>query len=311
MATRTDLPDLHGLLVVDKPAGWTSHDVVARVRRLAGMKRVGHGGTLDPFATGLVVVAIGRATRLLQYVQDSDKRYLAHVVLGAETDTLDVDGEVTTRWLGSAYPRRDAIDAALDGMIGEIDQIPPAYSAIRIQGRRLYERARAGESVVAPTRTVRIMAIDLLDYDPPDVLLDISCGKGTYIRSIARDLGVALGCGAYCHGLRRIVNGPFSIADAWSLDDLAAMDLREQWPAVATHPDRAVASLDAVVLGVAQSEAWYHGRLVALEATSGRSAPATIRVYAADGRFAGIGRIDADGGIRPTFVFAAGEEGKT
>lgn len=272
------------------------------------MKRVGHGGTLDPFATGIVVVAVGRATRLLQYVQDSGKRYLAHVVLGANTDTLDVDGEVTARWTGDALPERDAIEAILAGFIGEIEQIPPAYSAIRVQGRRLYERARAGEEVEAPTRIVRIDAIDILEYDPPDLLLDISCGKGTYIRSIARDIGSHLGCGAYCHALRRIRNGAFTIADAWSLDDLAKMDLREQWPAVAIHPDRAVASLDAIVLGGPQIDAWYHGRSVDLGAHAGESRPAPARVYTADGKFAGIGREAENGILRPAFVFAASEE---
>lgn len=310
MAPRSDLPDIHGLIVVDKPAGWTSHDVVARVRRLTGMKRVGHGGTLDPFATGVVVVAVGRATRVLQYIQDSDKRYLAHVALGAETDTFDVDGEVVNRYRGESLPTRQDVEAALTEFIGEIEQVPPAYSAIKIQGRRLYERARAGEAVVAPTRIVRVEAIDLLDFEPPDLLLDISCGKGTYIRSIARDLGARLGSGAYCHGLRRIRNGAFTIVDAWTLDELAAIDLRERWPEVATHPDRAVANLDAVILGSDQTEAWYHGRSVDPAIPGARPWPALLRVYMPDGRFAGIGRHQEDGALWPTFVFSASEEGQ-
>lgn len=310
VAPRSDLPDIHGLIVVDKPAGWTSHDIVARVRRLVGMKRVGHGGTLDPFATGVVVVAVGRATRVLQYIQDSDKRYLAHVVLGAETDTLDVDGEVVNRYSGESLPTRQDVEAALTAFTGDIEQVPPAYSAIKVQGRRLYERARAGETVVAPTRNVRIDAIDLLDFEPPDLLLDISCGKGTYIRSIARDLGARLGCGAYCHGLRRIRNGAFSIADAWTLDELAALELRECWPEVATHPDRAVANLDAVILSGDQAEAWYHGRSVDPVTIDARPWPALLRVYTLDGHFAGIGHHQGGGTLRPAFVFSASEEGQ-
>ncbi|HMM40770.1 MAG TPA: tRNA pseudouridine(55) synthase TruB [Thermomicrobiales bacterium] len=310
VAPRSDLPDIHGLIVVDKPAGWTSHDVVARVRRLTGMKRVGHGGTLDPFATGVVVVAVGRATRVLQYIQDSDKRYLAHVVLGAETDTLDVDGEVVSRNRGESLPAREDVEAALAHFTGEIEQVPPAYSAIKVQGRRLYERARAGEAVVAPTRIVRIDAIDVLDFEPPDLLLDISCGKGTYIRSIARDLGARLGSGAYCHGLRRIRNGAFTVADAWTLDELDAIDLRGRWPEVATHPDRAVANLDAIILDGDQTEAWYHGRSVDPVTIDARPWPALLRVYTPDGRFAGIGRHQDDGALRPAFVFSASEEGQ-
>ncbi len=310
VAGRADPPSLHGLIVVDKPAGWTSHDVVARVRRLVGMKRVGHGGTLDPFATGVVIVAVGRATRLLQYVQDSSKRYLAHVVLGAGTDTFDVDGDVVSRWRGSAFPDREALEATLADFVGEIEQVPPAYSAIKVQGRKLYERARAGEDVEPPTRRVRIDAIEILDFEPPDLLLDISCGKGTYIRSIARDIGDRLGCSAYCHGLRRIRNGPFTVADAWTLDELAALDLRDRWPDVATHPDRAVADLDAIVLDGVRTAAWYHGRSVDHGASGTLPTHAAVRVYSADGRFVGIGSLDEDGTVRPTFVFSASEGGQ-
>ena len=295
---------------MDKPPGWTSHDVVARIRRLAGMKRVGHGGTLDPFATGVVVVAVGRATRLLQYVQNSDKRYLVHAVMGVATDTRDIDGDVVGRHAGPDLPNRTDIESALANVVGNIEQVPPAYSAIKVQGRRLYERARAGEVVEPPTRTVRIDAIDVLDYDQPDLLLDVSCGKGTYIRSLVHDLGVSLGCYAYCHGLRRVRNGPFSIADAWTLDELAELDLREQWPDVAIHPDRAVADLETIILGGQATEAWYHGRPVEISVPGSRSEPALVRVYTVDGAFAGIGRIEANATLRPSFVFSAIEKGQ-
>lgn len=307
MATATSSPMRHGFLVIDKAPGWTSHDVVARVRRLVGMKRVGHGGTLDPFATGLVIVAVGRATRLLQYVADSDKRYLAHVVLGAATDTYDVDGDVTTR-SSAALPDLDAIEATLESFVGVIDQVPPAFSAIKVDGKRLYARARAGEDVVAPTRQVRIDAIRVLSYDPPDLYLDIACGKGTYIRSIAHDLGQQLGCHAYCHGLRRISSGGFSIDEAWTLEDLANTDVRERWPDIALHPDRAVHHLCAAILDGERTASWYHGRSVELRASHPYSSDSLLRVYSADGRFVGIGRPVDDGFIRPAFVFAANGE---
>lgn len=309
MVERNRLPDLHGLLIVDKPAGWTSHDVVARVRRLVGMKRVGHGGTLDPFATGVVVVAVGRATRLLQYVQDSDKRYLAHVVLGATTDTLDVDGEVVNRISPPTWPDRADVDHVVSSFIGTIEQLAPAYSAIKVQGRKLYEMARAGETVVAPTRTVRIDAITVLAYDPPDLILDVECGKGTYIRSIARDIGDRLGTGAYCHALRRVRNGAFTTAEAWQLDEMAGLDVRERWADIAVHPDRAVADRAAVVMGEDGTAAWYHGRPAPLGARVVRPDAGTVRVYAADGRFGGIGTLATGGVLRPEFVFVTGEGG--
>ncbi|MCO5178088.1 MAG: tRNA pseudouridine(55) synthase TruB [Thermomicrobiales bacterium] len=307
MGSATRPPMRHGFLVIDKAPGWTSHDVVARVRRLVGMKRVGHGGTLDPFATGVVIVAVGRATRLLQYVQDSDKRYLAHVVFGAATDTYDVDGEVTARSDGK-YPSREDIVAALTQFLGEVEQVPPAYSAIKVDGKRLYARARAGEDVVAPTRRVRIDGIIVLSYDPPDLFLDIECGKGTYIRSIAHDLGKQLGCHAYCHGLRRVSSGGFSIDESWTLDELAERDIQDSWTDIALHPDRAVTHLNAAILDSERTASWYHGRSVELRATYPYSGDSLLRVYSVDGRFLGLGRPVDDGCIRPAFVFAADGE---
>ncbi|MDQ3548520.1 MAG: tRNA pseudouridine(55) synthase TruB, partial [Chloroflexota bacterium] len=245
--SQSKLPDLNGLLVIDKPAGMTSHDVVGRVRRLVGMKRVGHGGTLDPFATGILVVAVGRATRMLQYVQDNQKGYRAHVVLGAATDTADVDGVVTQTGERDDWPDRAEVDRVVKTFVGEIEQVPPVYSAIKVGGRKLYEMARAGEHVDVPTRTVTIHAIEIVSCEPPDLVLDMRCGKGTYVRSIARDIGELLGTEAYCHGLRRTNSGPFCLADAWTLDDLAALDVRDEWPQVALHPDAALVDLSAVI----------------------------------------------------------------
>ena len=293
--------DLNGLLVIDKPAGMTSHDVVGRVRRMVGMRRVGHGGTLDPFATGILVVAVGRATRMLQYVQDSQKGYRAHVVLGAETDTADVDGVLLDTGDRDEWPVVDEVIAVMANFIGEVEQVPPAYSAIKVGGRKLYELARAGEHVEAPTRTVSIRAIEVLSYEPPNLVLDVQCGKGTYVRSIARDIGAALEIGAYCHGLRRTNSGGFCLADAWTLDELGERDLREEWPAIALHPDAALSSLPVAILGERGRDAWYHGRSVRLSRSAG-TIGAVVRVYADDGRFVGIGAWTDDECLKPTLV---------
>lgn len=305
--SRSKLPDLNGLLVIDKPAGLTSHDVVGRVRRFAGMKRVGHGGTLDPFATGVLVVAVGRATRLLQYVQDSQKGYRTHVVLGATTDTGDVDGVLLETGDRVDWPSASDVEAVVSTFIGEMEQVPPAYSAIKVGGRKLYELARSGEQVDVPTRVVTIHKMTIRDYSPPDLILDIHCGKGTYVRSIARDLGEVLGTGAYCHGLCRTNSGALCLADAWTLDELAERDLRDEWPQIALHPDAALADLPVVILGERDRDAWYHGRSVQLSRGAGLSS-AIARAYAEDGRFLGIGAWADDQWLKPTLVLPAEDE---
>ncbi|HEU5098712.1 MAG TPA: tRNA pseudouridine(55) synthase TruB [Roseiflexaceae bacterium] len=211
---------MHGFLNIDKPAGLTSHDVVAKIRRLAGQKRVGHAGTLDPAATGVLVVALGNATRLIEYVQDAtSKRYLAVVRLGVTTSTDDAEGPVLDTRPVPALARA-AVERALEPLRGEIAQVPPMYSALHHQGRRLHELAREGIVVDRAARLVTIERLDLLEYDLPLLTLDIMCSKGTYIRSLARDLGEALGCGAHLHALRRTAVGAFLVEDAVPLEAL-------------------------------------------------------------------------------------------
>jgi len=209
---------MHGFLNIDKPAGMTSHDVVAHIRRAAQQKRVGHAGTLDPAATGVLVVALGNATRLIEYVQDStSKRYLATVQLGATTTTDDAEGAVLAT---AAVPplNRTALEQALEPFRGEIMQVPPMYSALHHQGRRLHELAREGLVVERAARPVTIERLELLDWTSPLLTLDVMCSKGTYIRSLAHDLGDSLGCGAHLQALRRIAVGAFLIEDAVPLD---------------------------------------------------------------------------------------------
>ena len=211
---------MHGFLNIDKPAGMTSHDVIAHIRRSARQKRVGHAGTLDPAATGVLVVALGHATRLIEYVQDAtSKRYLATVYLGATTTTDDAEGQVLAT---VAVPPLDraALEEALEPFQGEILQVPPMYSALHHQGRRLHELAREGIVVERAARPVTIERLELLDWDSPRLILDIMCSKGTYIRSLARDLGESLGCGAHLQALRRTAVGTFLIEQATPLAQL-------------------------------------------------------------------------------------------
>lgn len=211
---------IHGFLNIDKPAGMTSHDVVAKLRRLAGQKRVGHGGTLDPAATGVLPVALGEATRLLEYLVDGRKAYRAEVRLGITTTTDDAEGAIVQE---RAVPAIDqnAIRRALEPFIGTIQQLPPMYSAIQVGGQRMYDLARRGETIDLPPRTVEIDAIGIVAWQNPILTLDVRCGKGTYIRSIARDLGAALGCGAHLAALRRVAVGSLTIDDAVPLATLS------------------------------------------------------------------------------------------
>ena len=213
---------LEGVLVVDKPAGMTSHDVVARVRRLAGTRRVGHTGTLDPAATGVLVVCIGRATRLVTALQAGTKTYAAVARLGVTTSSDDLDGEVIATASAAALDE-STVCGALSAFRGTIDQVPPMVSAIRIDGERLHARARRGETVDRPARSVTIESIVLDRFAPgeaADVAFLVACSAGTYIRSIARDLGERLGVGGTLASLRRVANGPFTEAEAVTLDAL-------------------------------------------------------------------------------------------
>jgi tRNA pseudouridine55 synthase len=209
-----------GLVVVDKPGGMTSHDVVARVRRLAGTRKVGHAGTLDPMATGVLVLGVNRATRLLGHLALADKRYDATVRLGVTTTTDDADGEVVeTRPTDGVT--EDAVRSALAAFVGEIDQVPSAVSAIKVDGKRAYARVRAGEEVDLPARRVTVHALEVTAVDLPRVELAVHCSTGTYVRSIARDLGASLGVGGHLTALRRTTAGPFGLGDAHTLEELA------------------------------------------------------------------------------------------
>jgi len=218
-------PGLDGILVIDKPAGPTSHDVVALVRRLAATKRVGHGGTLDPFAGGVLPIFLGHATRVVEYHLGDTKRYRATVCFGGSSSTDDLEGEITP--VAGPVVGREAVETALAAMVGPISQRPPAYSAIKVGGRRAYAMARAGETVVLAERDVTLHELDLVSWDDTDLerplaIVDVTCSAGTYVRAIARDLGEGIGSAAYLGALLRQASGPFDLASAIPLDDVRA-----------------------------------------------------------------------------------------
>jgi tRNA pseudouridine55 synthase len=247
---------LHGLVVIDKPAGMTSRAALDRAqRRLPPGTRVGHTGTLDPLATGVLVVCVGAATRLAEYVQRMAKTYRAGIVLGARSDTDDADG-VVTPVAGAVAPTLAEVRAALGAFVGAIDQVPPAFSAAHVTGRRAYDLARRGESVELAPRRVQIHAVDIERYDYPLLELTVRCGKGTYIRSLARDLGVQLGCGGYIAALRRTRVGCFDIAEAAALDGDGPLELLPLSLAVAEMPRLEVSAAEATRLHQGQLLPW-------------------------------------------------------
>ncbi len=219
---------MNGIFNIDKPVGMTSFAVVARVRRLSGERRVGHGGTLDPRAGGVLPVLLGDGTRLTEFLAEADKTYLALVELGVSTDTYDGEGRVTASCDPSGIEKKH-LEQALKEFSGEILQEPPMYSAVKHKGKRLYELARAGVEVERKPRPVTVRSIAIKGWQSPLLTMEVVCGKGTYIRSLAHDLGASLGCGAYLKELTRTVYGPFDIKDAVALGDLEAAFADGTW----------------------------------------------------------------------------------
>jgi tRNA pseudouridine55 synthase len=241
---------ISGVLVVDKPVGMTSHDVVQAIRNGTGLRRAGHTGTLDPRASGVLVILVGPAVRLSEYVSASDKRYQAIIRMGGSTDTFDAEGKVTTAEAPLNVTEAQ-FEEALKTFVGEIEQTPPPYSAVKVQGRKAYEMARKGEEVDLAPRIITVHHLEVLEWAPPEVVIDVHCSSGTYVRSLANDLGQKLGCGAYLVGLRRTKSGRFSLRDATPLRKLQeafqagswyqylipAAEALGDWPAVELNPD--------------------------------------------------------------------------
>lgn len=209
---------MNGIILIDKPQDWTSHDVVAKLRGILHERRIGHSGTLDPLATGLLVVFVGRATRAVEFAEADSKEYIAGLRLGLSTDTQDISGNVIAEC--SDLPDEGAVRRAVNSFIGDIEQIPPMYSAIKIGGKKLYELARKGQSVERAPRKITVSSIEIIGREGGDYLLKIACSKGTYVRTLCNDIGASLGCGACMSSLRRVRAGAFSIEDAHSIDEV-------------------------------------------------------------------------------------------
>lgn len=274
-----------GFLAIDKPVEWSSHDVVDAARRWLGTRRVGHLGTLDPLATGVLVLCVGAATRLAEYVQRMEKVYQAGIRLGARSDTDDADGSITAAEPAQP-PDRAALDGTLREFLGDIEQVPPAYSAAKITGKRAYELARRGADVDLQPRRVTVHAIDRLAYEYPHLELEVRCGKGTYIRALARDLGERLGCGALVATLRRTRVGPFTSEDAVSLD-AGAQEARARLLPVAA----AVAELPRLELPAEEITRLRQGQAVRLR--SPMATPAVeVAVFDAKAVLVAVARVD-------------------
>jgi tRNA pseudouridine55 synthase len=293
-----------GLLPVDKPEGPTSHDIVQHARRALGLRKIGHAGTLDPFASGLLLLCIGAATRLVEFLSDLDKEYLAEAVLGTETDTHDREGEVVRRTplpegLGPAE-----VERALAGFRGELLQRPPRYSAKKVGGEAAHRRVRRGEEVELPAARVTVHRIELVESDLPRIRLRVRCSTGTYVRALARDLGAALGVGAHLSSLRRTRIGPFRVEDALPVE---ALGEAERVRAVWVSPLEAVAHLPRVRISPAEARLLSAGRAIPLAGPpDGAGPPEGVPLAMALGdRLLAVGE-RTGASVRPRKVFAHG-----
>ena len=271
---------ISGVLVVDKPVGMTSHDVVQAIRNGTGLRRAGHTGTLDPRASGVLVILVGPAVRLSEYVSASDKRYQAIIRLGSTTDTFDAEGKFTRNNV-PVNVTETQFEEVLKTFIGEIEQTPPPYSAVKVQGRKAYEMARQGEEVELAPRKIQVHHLEVLEWAPPEAVVDVHCSSGTYVRSLANDLGEKLGCGAYLVGLRRTKSGRFSLRDATPLRKLQEAFTDGNWYQFLIPAAEALADWTAVELNPDDVEEVRHGHRV--KAAVGVPQPDLVRGVSAAG----------------------------
>jgi tRNA pseudouridine55 synthase len=298
---------VNGILLLDKPVGMTSNAALQVVKRLFRARKAGHTGSLDPLASGLLPICLGEATKVSAYLLDADKRYRVRVRLGVTTNTGDADGEVLETRPGTPFDA-DRLEAVLDGLRGEIDQVPPMYSALRHKGQRLYQLAREGIEVERAPRRITIHTLDLLAAGDDELELDVHCSKGTYVRTLAEDIGAALGCGAHVIALRRTGVGPYAEEGLLTLDTLRdeaeagaeALDIHllpivsalAHWPQVRLSSDTAyyLRQGQAVVVPKAPTSGW-------------------LCLFTDDGAFIGVGQVQEDGRVAPRRLFAARESG--
>lgn len=281
---------MNGIILVDKPQDWTSHDVVAKLRGILHERRIGHSGTLDPLATGLLVVFVGRATRAVEFAEADSKEYIAGLRLGIATDTQDISGNIISRC--DAIPARETVICAVNSFVGEIDQIPPMYSAIKVGGKKLYELARRGESVERKSRRISINSIDVVGEDGDDLLLKVSCSKGTYIRTLCHDIGEKLGCGACMSSLRRTAAGVFSIENAHSIEEIQAAAASGDLQNFLLPLDTLFAQYPVLTVDENRTKRLKTGNIINFNAPDGK-----YRVYSESGEFLLLGEI-SDGKLK-------------
>jgi len=289
-----------GVLVVDKPIGMTSHQVVQVIRNGTRIKRAGHTGTLDPRASGVLVVLIGPAVRLSEYVSAEDKRYQAIIKLGERTDTYDGEGTITGT--SEVNVTQQQFEEALQRFVGEIEQVPPPYSAIKVQGRHAYDRARAGEEVELEPRIIQVHSLELIEWNLPEVVVDVHCSSGTYVRSLAHDLGEVLGCGANLTGLRRTKSGRFTLKEAIPLRKLVESFESNSWYQYLIPAAESLSDWPSITLSNEEVDAVRHGHRVPRES----QADQMVRAITEQGELVALMEYDsAAGEYQPKKVFFA------
>ncbi len=303
---------MDGFLNINKSPGWTSFDIVAFVRRESGVRRVGHGGTLDPSAEGVLVVALGQATRFLEYLLDARKRYRAQVRLGAVTDTYDGEGTVV-RTADPSSVTREMVDSALPAFRGAISQTPPMFSALKRDGVPLYKHARAQREVEREARTVQVYRLELVDFAPPSFTVEIECGRGFYVRSLAHDLGERLGCGAHLERLTRTAVGLFDRESSVGTEALREAFRDGSWQRLLLPLDSVLLHCYAAILGERNESELRFGRALSLTpADEGRirslPAAAPCRAYSIDGRLLGLLTYGEDAIWQPKKVLSTPQE---
>jgi tRNA pseudouridine55 synthase len=281
-----------GILNINKPAGMTSFRVVALVRQLSGERRVGHAGTLDPTATGVLPVCLGRATRVVEFLMDATKTYRAEIELGTATDTGDASGQIVQKG-DSSRINHEALESALASFCGSIHQTPPMYSAIKYRGKPLYRLARAGITIERRSRPAKIYHLELADWQPPVATIEVACGKGTYIRTLASDLGEMLGCGAYLKSLARLRYGPFDVKDAVSISQTEDAFHSGSLMSLLHPVDSVLLHWPAIVVDAATEQSIRNGQPLKLAQDFGSVATGSrCRVYTLDGCFLGVLRFN-------------------
>ncbi len=282
---------MNGIILIDKPQGWTSHDVVGKLRGILHERRIGHSGTLDPLATGLLVVFIGRATRAVEFAEADRKEYIAGLRLGMSTDTQDITGRIISK--ETDIPDEPEVRIAIERFRGELEQIPPMYSAVKIGGKKLYELARKGESIERKPRHITIFGLEITGRSDNDYILDVVCSKGTYIRTLCHDIGAALGCGGCMSSLRRTKSGVFSVDNAYTIAEIQEAADRGEEEKLLLPIDTLFAGYTKLSVDADSEKKLKNGCIINTSSPDGR-----FRVYSEDGEFLLLG--DVKDGVMKT-----------